>query len=200
MTQIEFNGPSLPIGDGNANPAGIGFWALIQEDFRHHGGGWLTQGFWTLFVHRFGNWRMGVRQPLRAPLTVIYRFLFKACEVLCGMKLSYNVPVGRRLRLEHFGGMILGARRIGDDVVLRQNTTLGVRSPNDLMAKPTIEDRVDIGCGVVILGDVTIGHDSIIGANAVVLEDIPPNSVAVGIPARVIKTHPPAISLQGGAS
>ncbi len=192
----------LPAGTTNVNPAGIAFWALVREDFQHHGGGWMTQGFWTLFVHRFGNWRMGVRpRLLRAPLTALYRVLFKACEVLCGMKLSYNVPVGRRLRLEHFGGMILGARSIGDDVTLRQNTTLGVRSTADLNAKPVLEDRVDVGCGAVILGDITIGHDSVIGANAVVLEDVPPYSVVVGIPGRVVKRRPPetvALPLSSG--
>ena len=58
-------------------------------------------------------------------------------------------------------------------------------------AIPTIEDRVDIGCGACILGNVTIGHDSLIGANAVVVTDIPPYSTAVGIPARVIKRSVP---------
>jgi serine O-acetyltransferase len=178
---------TLPTGEGNTNPSDIGFWALIREDFQQHGGGWMTQGFWALFVHRFGNWRMGVPLPLRTPLSGLYRVLFKSSEVLCGMKLAYNVPVGRRVRLEHFGSMILGARSIGNDVILRQNTTLGIRSVDDLDAKPTIEDHTDIGCGCVILGDITIGHHSVIGANAVVLEDIPPYSVAVGIPARVVK-------------
>ena len=55
---------------------------------------------------------------------------------------------------------------------------------------PTIEDRVDIACGVCILGNVRVGHDSIIGANAVVLADVPPWSVAAGIPARVVKRLP----------
>ena len=54
---------------------------------------------------------------------------------------------------------------------------------------PSIEDRVDIGCGAVLLGSITIGHDSVIGANAVVLKDVPPHSVAVGVPAKVVKTE-----------
>jgi len=105
--------PPLPAGDGNANPSGMGFWSLVREDFRTHERDGFNQGFWSLFVHRFGNWRMGLRPRwLRFPFTVAYRFLFKACEVFCGVKLSYNVPVGRRVKIEHFGGMILGARSI----------------------------------------------------------------------------------------
>ncbi|MEM9019199.1 MAG: transferase [Planctomycetota bacterium] len=191
----------LPIGDRNANPRGVGFWALVREDFAVHGREWMNQGFWALFWHRFGNWRMGVRFKLiRAPFTLVYRLMFKFCEMACGIKLSYNVPVGRRVRLEHFGGMILGARSIGNDVTLRQNTTLGVASKADLAAKPTIEDGCDIGAGVCILGNVRIGQGSKIGANAVVTKDIPPYSVAVGIPAKVIKTLPSGLDSPGSAA
>jgi serine O-acetyltransferase len=84
--------------------------------------------------------------------------------------------------------MILHATSIGDDVHIRQNTTFGIARKDKLFELPTIEDRVDIGCGVAILGNVTVGHDSMIGANAVVLKDVPPRSVAVGVPAKVVKT------------
>lgn len=182
----------LPLGDRNANPQDIGFWALVREDFATHNREWMNQGFWTLFWHRFGNWRMGVKPKLlRLPFTLLYRVMFKGCELFAGIKLSYNVQVGRRVRLEHFGGMILGARQIGNDVTLRQNTTLGVAAKSDLNAKPTLEDGADIGAGVCILGDVTVGRGSVVGANAVVCKDIPPYSVAVGIPAKVIKTRTP---------
>ena len=84
--------------------------------------------------------------------------------------------------------MILHAKSIGDDVHIRQNTTFGIARKDQLHQLPTIEDRVDIGCGAVILGAVTVGHDSVIGANAVVLKDVPPHSVAVGVPAKVVRT------------
>ncbi|MBB5517850.1 serine O-acetyltransferase [Amphiplicatus metriothermophilus] len=189
--------PPLPDGARNENPKDIGFWALVAEDFRTHDGDWLSQGFWALFWHRFGNWRMSVRSKLlRAPLTAVYRIMFKATEIFCGVKLSYNVPVGRRVKIEHFGGIIVGARRIGDDVVIRQNTTMGVADRRDPNAKPTIGDRVDIGAGAVIIGDITIGADATIGANAVVLEDVPPGALAAGVPARIIpraaRPTPPA--------
>lgn len=179
--------PPLPRGTQNGNPAGIGFWALVAEDFRTHGRDWGSQGFWTLFWHRFGNWRMGLPRVVRPPVSLLYRVMFKLCEILCGIKLSYNVPVGRRVRLEHFGGMILGARSIGSDVILRQNTTLGVARVSDLNAKPVLEDGVQVGAGAVILGDIVIGRGAIVGANAVVTRDVAPGAVVGGIPARVIR-------------
>ncbi len=183
--------PPLPAGDINANPVGISFWSLVAEDFRTNGSSLLAQGFWVIFTHRFGNWRMGVRSKiLRAPLTFIYRFFHKLNQIICGIQLDYSIPVGRRVHLLHFGGMLLGARSIGNDVVLKQNTTLGSKDEDDVSARPTIEDHVDIGPGAVILGNITIGHHSRVGPNAVVLTDIPPYSVAFGMPARVIMKLP----------
>lgn len=184
--------PALYPGDRDMNPAGIGFWTLVAEDFRTQGGDLLSQGFWTLFWHRFGNWRMSVHPGfLRPPLTLIYRLMFKICEWFCGIKLSYNVPVGRRVRLDHFGGMILGAREIGNDVTLRQNTTLGIASKTDLNAKPVLEDHVDVGAGAVIVGDIVIGRGAIIGANAVVTRSVPPYAVMGGVPARLLRMRDP---------
>ena len=143
-----------------------------------------------LLVHRFGNWRMDVRpRILRLPLTILYRILNKLTQILFGMKLDYTVKVGRRVKLEHFGGMILGAREIGNDVTLRQNTTLGIRSVDDLNAKPVLGAFVDVGAGAVIVGNISIGENSIIGANSVVFTSVPPNSVVMGVPARIIGTN-----------
>lgn len=192
----------LPAGDRNENPPGLGLWALLREDLRTHDGGLFEQGFWAVAVHRFGNWRMGLRPKLvRAPFSLLYRFLFKWVEWTCGITLPYTTKLGRRVRIWHHGGMILHARSIGDDVHIRQNTTFGVarRGRNDEL--PVIEDRADIGCGVAVLGAVRVGHDSVIGANAVVLDDVPPHSVAVGLPARVVKgLGPPRDADRGNAS
>jgi serine O-acetyltransferase len=181
--------PSFMRGDVNQNPPGIGLFALLREDRRTHDGKWLEQGFWAVAVHRFGNWRMGVRpRVLRLPLSVLYKFLEKWVEWTCGITLPYTVKVGRRVRIWHHGGMILHARSIGDEVQIRQNTTFGIVRTDRPYELPVIEDRVDIGCGAVIVGNLIVGHDSVIGANAVVLEDVPPYSVAVGVPAKVVKT------------
>ena len=180
--------PPLPDGRRNENPPDIRFWALVREDLATHDGDWTAQGFWALFWHRFGNWRMDVHPwVLRAPLSVIYRIMFKATEIFCGIKLSYNVKVGRRVRIDHFGGIVLGARAIGNDVILRQNTTLGIASPDDLNAKPVLMDRVKVGAGAVIVGQIVIGEGSVIGANAVVTKDVPPYSLVLGVPGRVVR-------------
>jgi len=170
------------------NPPGMGLWALWREDLRTHDGKAFEQGFWAIAVHRFGNWRMGLPKLLRVPCTLVYRCLFRCVEWTCGITLPYTVRVGRRVRIWHHSGMVLHAQSIGDDVHIRQNTTFGIARQEQLHALPVIEDRVDIGCGAAILGSVIIGHDSVIGANAVVLQDVPPHSVAVGVPAKVVKT------------
>lgn len=178
----------LELGKTNQNPKGIGLLALLREDLATHDGDFMSQGFWALAVHRLGNSRMDIKpRVVRAPVSLLYRALNKLIEWNCGIKLSYTVRVGRRVRIWHFGGIVLGARAIGDDVHIRHNTTLGVAHRGDPRAmKPLIGDRVDIGTGAVIAGAVTIGDDSVVGANAVVLEDVPPRCLAVGVPARIM--------------
>ena len=180
------------INDGktNRNPPDIGFWSLIAEDFHTHERDWFSQGFWALFWHRFGNWRMGVRlRLLRLPLTLIYKIGHKATQWFCGIKLPYTVVVGRRVKLEHFGAMILVARAIGNDVTLRQNTTFGIARLTERGSRPTLGDGVDVGAGAAILGDVVIGAGTVVGANSVVIHDQPPNALVVGAPARPVHKH-----------
>jgi serine O-acetyltransferase len=176
-------------GRRNRNPSHLGLWALWKEDLRTHEGNLFDQGFWAVALHRFGNWRMGLRwRVLRAPCTLVYRVLFKIVECLTGITLPYTCRLGRRVRIWHHSGIVLSAYSIGDDVHLRQNTTLGVARRGENAGIPIIESRVDVGCGACILGGVRVGHDSVVGANAVVLSDVPPYSVVVGAPARVVRT------------
>jgi serine O-acetyltransferase len=177
-------------GKRNMNPADIGFWSLVAEDFRTNNKSFFSQGFWVLFWHRFGNWRMSVRGRIfRAPLTLVYLSMTKLGEWLAGIYLPYTVTVGRRVKLEHFGGMILVADSIGDDVIIRQNTTFGIASVDELEAWPSIGNRVDIGAGVVVVGKIHIGEGAIIGANSVVVRDVPSEAVVAGNPARVIREN-----------
>jgi serine O-acetyltransferase len=176
------------LGKVNQNPQGIGLWSLLREDLCTHDGNWFEQGFWALAVHRLGNARMSVRPKLlRAPLSALYKAAYKWVEWTCGISLPYTVKVGRRVRIWHHGGMILHAESIGDDVTIRQNTTFGVARTLHNFELPTIADGADIGVGACVLGAVRVGQAAAIGANAVVLQDIPDYAVAVGVPARIVK-------------
>ena len=176
----------MPVrGSVNCNPPGIGFWALIAEDLRTHDSDFFAQGFWALFWHRFGNWRMSLKpRILRGPFSLIYKAMHKVTQWVCGIDLPYSMPIGRRVKLEHFGGMILVADRIGDDVTVRQNTTFGIAGLHAPFGRPKIGDRVEIGVGAVLVGNIEIGAGAIIGANAVVVKDVAPGTVVGGVPAR----------------
>jgi len=188
------------LGVKNLNPAGVSLWTLLKEDFRTHERDPFSQGFWALAVHRLGNWRMNIRpRVLRAPFSILYKILYKLVQWTCGISLDYATKVGRRVHLWHHSGMVLSCRAIGDDVHIRHNTTFGVAHLGDpITLRPVIGDRVEVGVGAVIMGPISIGHDSVIGANAVVVNDIPPYSLAVGMPARVIKSLAP-LNLEASA-
>jgi serine O-acetyltransferase len=175
----------LPRGEKNRNPRGLGLVALLAEDLRTHDGHWTEPGFVAVAVHRLGNARMDVRPSIvRAPLTLLYRAASTAVNWVWGIDLPYTVRLGRRVRLWHHGGMVLGARAIGDDVHIRHNTTFGVLNRNALGGKPIIGDRVDLGVGVGIFGAVTVGADAVVGPHSVVLHDLPSAAVVLGVPAR----------------
>ena len=170
------------------NPRDIGYWALIAEDFETHDRNFFAQGFWALFWHRFGNWRMSLKaKVLRAPMTLVYRVMYKLTQWLCGIDLPFSVVVGRRVKLEHFGGMILVADQIGNDVIIRQNITLGNPGDTRQEQRPIIEDGASLGGGAVIIGAVTVGRDAVVGANAVVNKDVPAGAIVGGVPAKIIR-------------
>lgn len=174
----------------NQNPVSVGLLGLLAEDYRTHDRKLLEQGFWAVAVHRLGNWSMGLPRLARPPFTILYRLSYRFVEWTCGISLPRTTRLGRRVRLWHHSGMLLVARSIGDDVHIRQNTTFGMARRGGEADIPVIGDRVDVGCGACVLGAVTVGADSVIGANAVVLADVPPRSVVVGVPARVVRTLP----------
>lgn len=159
----------------------------IREDWQTYEHDIARQGFWVMLVYRFGRWRYGFKQPwLRIPLSFIYKILKLLSQILTGIDLPCEVQIGRRLVIEHFGGIIIsGDTVLGDDVVIRNGVTIGLKHTG-IAGAPVIGNRVDIGTGAKILGAITIGDDVAIGANAVVLQDVPANSLAVGVPA-VIK-------------
>lgn len=137
-----------------------------------------------MIVYRFGRWRYGVRPaPLRKLCSLIYKVSFKLVQILTGIELPCEVVVGRNFIIDHFGGIIVsGYARFGDNCRIRNGVVVGLRRVEEHYA-PVIGNNVDIGAGAKLLGRITIGENSIIGANAVVLEDVPANSIAIGVPA-----------------
>jgi len=175
----------LALGSFNANPPGITLRALWREDFATHDRDLLAPGFWAIAVHRFGNWRMGVRAaPLRLPLSLLYRVAARIVQWMGGIDLPYTTRVGRRVRIWHHSGMTLEALEIGDEVHIRQNTTFGLRRHGDpRWLKPVIGRGVQIGAGAVLVGPIRVGEGSVIGANVVLAHDVPPESIVTVAPA-----------------
>lgn len=163
---------------------------LLREDWRTHDRNPWAQGFWVMAVYRFGNWRYRVRPALlRKPLSLLYKCLRTGVQMLAGVDLPCETRVGRRLRIEHFGTIIVsGDAVLGDDLVLRQGVTIGLRRTG-VRGAPVIGHRVDIGAGAKLLGPIQIGDGAVIGANAVVLCDVPAGALAVGVPAVIKVRH-----------
>ncbi|MCW5969230.1 MAG: hypothetical protein KIT57_12020 [Blastocatellales bacterium] len=165
----------------------------LREDWATYERDWARQGLWVMVVYRFGRWRYRIRPALlRKPFSFLYKILKVISQVLTGIDLPCEAEMGRRCRIEHFGDIIIsGDAAFGDDVIIRNGVTVGLRNTAE-RGSPRIGNRVDIGAGAKILGKITIGDDAVIGANAVVITDVPANSVAVGVPARIIpkKTQP----------
>ncbi|MEJ5863058.1 serine acetyltransferase [Pseudomonas farsensis] len=163
----------------------------VRADLRAHGGDWGAQGFWVLLVYRFGRWRYGVRPALlRKLLSLVYKVLFKLVQILTGVELPCEAQVGRNFVIDHFGGIIVsGYARFGDDCRIRNGVVVGLKNVSDPCA-PVFGNNVDIGTGAKILGNIRIGDNVVIGANAVVLVDVPDNCMAVGVPA-VVKALKP---------
>jgi serine O-acetyltransferase len=159
----------------------------IREDWATYERDPWRQGLWVMLVYRFGRWRYRVRPTLlRKVLSFVYKLLKIASQILTGIDLPCETRIGRRLKIEHFGGIIIsGDAVLGDDVVLRNGVTIGLRRTGQ-PGSPVIGNRVDIGAGAKLLGAITVGDDAVIGANAVVLCDVPAGALAVGIPARII--------------
>lgn len=172
----------------NKTSTELSLWQLMREDYDAHRKDWTLPGFRSVAACRFGQWRMHVQpRAVRAPLSILYRWMFRWCRNIYGIELPYSVKLGRRVIVEHQGGIVIhGNSEIGDDCVIRQGVTLGNRYPDRPYEAPILGKRVSVGAGAKILGRVVIGDDAIIGANAVVLYDVPKGTTVAGIPARPI--------------
>lgn len=139
----------------------------------------LYPGLHAIWAHRLWHalWVRRVRFLARAGSQVT--------RWLTGIEIHPGAVIGRRFFIDHGMGVVIGeTAEIGDDVMLYHGVTLGGRQREGGKRHPTIGDRVAVGAGAKVLGPITIGADSLIGANAVVTADAPANSILVGVPAK----------------
>lgn len=138
-------------------------------------------GLWAVWFHRVSHWlwRMKIRLPARL-LSQLGRFV-------TGVDIHPGALLGRRLFIDHATGVVIGETAIvGSDVTLYQGVTLGGTGKGHGKRHPTLCDGVFVGNNANVLGNITVGQNSRVGAGSVVLTDVPPNSTVVGVPAHIV--------------
>ena len=136
-------------------------------------------GLHAIWSYRLAHrlWVAGWRLPARL-LSQLVRFL-------TGIEIPPGATIGRRFFIDHGMGVVIGETTwVGDDVMLYHGVTLGGKGSGHGKRHPTVESGVTVGAGAKVLGAITIGARTVIGANAVVVHDAPPDSVLTGVPAR----------------
>ena len=138
-------------------------------------------GLHALWGHRVTHWLWKKRMQF------LGRVFSQIMRALTGIEIHPGAEIGSRLFIDHGMGVVIGeTSEIGDCVTLYHGVTLGGVSLNKGKRHPTLEDNVVVGAGAKILGAITIGKNSRIGANAVVVKSVPPNSVVVGVPGEIV--------------
>ena len=157
-------------------------------------------GLHALIFHRLAHacWRRGFR--------LVARLISAVARFVTGIEIHPGAQIGRRLFIDHGMGVVVGETTIiGDDVLIYQGVSLGGTSLTHGKRHPTIEDYVVVGLGSTVLGPVTIGRHSRVGAGSVVVDSVPPHSTVVGVPGRIVKesvehseTGEPLLDLEHG--
>lgn len=142
----------------------------------------LYPGVAAILYHRLAHW------CYRKKLLFLARLISQWSRFWTGIEIHPGAKIGRRLVIDHGMGIVIGeTAEIGDDVVLYQGVTLGGTGKEQGKRHPTIGNNVLIGSGAKVLGPFRVGDNCRIAANAVVLREIPENSTAVGVPARIVR-------------
>lgn len=141
-------------------------------------------GVHALFFYRIHNylWKINLR--------VLARFLSQFARFLTGIEIHPGATIGERLFIDHGMGVVIGETAVvGNDCILYQGVTLGGvgTGPNKEKRHPTLNDGVMVSAGAKIIGNVVIGENSIIGAQSVVLKDVPRDCTVVGVPGYIVK-------------
>ncbi|GAB4453477.1 MAG: serine O-acetyltransferase [Armatimonadaceae bacterium] len=139
-------------------------------------------GLWAVWHHRVAHWFWNHRAKF------LGRALSQWSRFLTGIEIHPGARIGRRFFIDHGMGVVIGETAVvGDDVLIYHQVTLGGTSLEKVKRHPTVGNNVLIGAGAKVLGAITVGDNAKIGVNAVVTKDVPPDSVAVGVPAKIIK-------------
>jgi len=157
-----------------------------------------TQGVWVVAAYRFGQWANDEAPTrLRPVAKAAYLAAFKLVEITTGVSLPAHARIGKGFYIGHFGNIIIHPDTVmGERCSISHGVTIGVLG-GDRPGVPRLGNDVYVGSGAKILGPVTIGDGAVIGANAVVLEDVPAGATAVGVPARIIEKKAQATRIAG---
>ena len=139
-------------------------------------------GLHAILMHRMANWlwRHGLRLTARS--------LSQVNRLVTGIEIHPAAKIGGGFFVDHGMAVVIGeTAEIGENVTLYQGVTLGGTGKETGKRHPTLGDNVVVGVGASVLGSITVGDNSLIGAGSVVLREVPPNSTAVGVPARIVK-------------
>ena len=145
-------------------------------------------GLHAVWTHRISHalWRWHLK--------LIARGLSHCARWITGIEIHPGATIGPGFFIDHGMGVVIGeTAEVGADVTLYHGVTLGGTSLEKGKRHPTLEDRVVVGAGAKILGAIVVGHDSRVGANAVVVKPVPPDSVVVGVPGEVVTRSRPRI-------
>ncbi|MEJ5913584.1 serine O-acetyltransferase [Pseudokineococcus sp. 1T1Z-3] len=145
-------------------------------------------GLHAVWVHRLshGLWR-------RPGGKLAARVLSHLSRAVTGVEIHPGAQIGRRFFIDHGMGVVIGeTAEVGDDVMMYNGVNLGGRSLERGKRHPTLGDGVTVGAGARILGAITVGAGAQVGANAVVVKDVPAGAVVVGVPGRVVERAPAA--------
>ena len=148
----------------------------------------FEQGLWAIGAYRFGRWVRKVKIPIIGLLLRFGAFLlYKGIELTTGISIPASADIGKGFYIGHFGGIVFHSDvKMGEYCSIGPGVLIGTRGLGN-KGVPVIGNNVYIGVGAKVLGGINIGDNAKIGANAVVVTDVPAGGTAVGIPARIVQ-------------
>lgn len=178
--------------------ARVPFVEQLRDDVRQHESPFVP-GFQAVATARLGQWLDEGRfpKPAAAALRPLQRVASTVVRNVYGIELPHTAKLGRRVRIAHQSGIVIHPQAvIGDDVVIRQNVTIGAGSGvfTGRREAPIVGNRVSIGAGATLVGPITIGDDAVIGPGAVVMTNVPAGATVLAQPPRVIRRAAPRAS------